>query len=127
MAVIRGDIFIARSREIVFDVVADERNEPSFNSRMKRVELLTEEPIGPGSRFAATASSSRRDAEMIIEYTSVERPARLASPTTMPSMIVEGGLVLEEDSGGTLVRWSWTVHPNALLRLFGPRARSSLR
>jgi hypothetical protein len=42
--------------ERIFDTVADSRNEPSFNTAMTEVELLTPEPIGRGSRFRARAS-----------------------------------------------------------------------
>jgi hypothetical protein len=34
MAQIEGEIIIGRPPEVVFDLVADERNEPSFNPRM---------------------------------------------------------------------------------------------
>ena len=41
MTVIDGEIVIERPVGDVFDFVADERNEPRFNSRMSRVELAT--------------------------------------------------------------------------------------
>jgi hypothetical protein len=41
MALIDGEIVIERPVEDVFDFVADEQNEPRFNARMSRVELVT--------------------------------------------------------------------------------------
>ena len=51
MATIDGSIYIDRLPEVVFDVVADERNEPRYNPRIIAVSLLSDPPIGQGSRF----------------------------------------------------------------------------
>ena len=59
MAHIEGEIVIRRPVEEVFDFVADERNEPSFNERMFRAELMTPEPIAAGSRAAAGTPITR--------------------------------------------------------------------
>ena len=42
---IAGEIVIERPIDEVFDVVADERNEPRYNPRLAAVEKLTD---GPG-------------------------------------------------------------------------------
>jgi hypothetical protein len=44
---IEGEIVIKQPPEVVFDFVADERNEPRFNPQMLSVEQLTS---GPTSR-----------------------------------------------------------------------------
>jgi hypothetical protein len=69
MAQIEGEIIIGRPSEVVFDFVADERNEPSFNLRMVRAELVSGEPIGSGTRFRAATKSMGRVLEMTLEYT----------------------------------------------------------
>jgi hypothetical protein len=51
MARIEGEIIVERPVEEVFDFVADVRNEPRYNPRMLSAELVSEEPIGSGSRF----------------------------------------------------------------------------
>ena len=48
MARVDGEIVILRPVEEVFDFVADERNEPRYNPRMVRSELISEGPIGWG-------------------------------------------------------------------------------
>jgi hypothetical protein len=53
MARIEGEIMINRPVEEVFDFVADERNEPRYNPRMVRAEMLSPGPVGLGSRFRA--------------------------------------------------------------------------
>ena len=53
MVRISGDVVIDSSVEEVFDFVADERNEPKYNSRIVSAEKLSEGPVGEGSRFVA--------------------------------------------------------------------------
>ena len=61
MAHIQGEVFIRRPVEEVFDFVADERNEPTYNPNMVGSELITKGPIGVGTRFRATIRSGRSD------------------------------------------------------------------
>ena len=74
MARIEGEIAINRPVDEVFDLVADERNEPRYNPRIARVEKLTSGPIGCGTRFRAEAASWPRAVPMTIKYTAYERP-----------------------------------------------------
>lgn len=76
---IEGEIVIAQPIDVVFDLVADERNEPRVNPHMARAELLTPEPIGAGSRFLAESRMIGRTVEIAIEYTVFERPRLLGS------------------------------------------------
>ena len=47
MARVDGEIVIEQPAEVVFDVVADQRNEPTYNPAMTRSQKkLTEGPIG---------------------------------------------------------------------------------
>jgi RecB family exonuclease len=41
MAKIEGEIVIGRPEDVVFDMVADQRNEPTYNPAMTRSEKLT--------------------------------------------------------------------------------------
>jgi uncharacterized protein YndB with AHSA1/START domain len=118
VAHIAGEVHIDAPVGTVFDVVADSRNEPSYNPDMTRVELLTPEPIGPGTRFRAYMGKA--ETPMDVELTGVERPHRLASRTTSSLMDTSGTLSFTEDGGGTTMRWDWQVHPKGWLRLLGP-------
>ena len=122
MAVVRGDIFIDRPPEAVFDVLADERNEPRYNSQMVSAELLTGEPVGPGSRFRATMRTPGRPLVMLVEVTALERPRYVGTRTTMPGADIAGGLFLSPEGGGTRMRWCWHVEARGPLRLLGPLA-----
>jgi len=111
---------IWRRVEDVFDFVADERNEPRYNPRMVRVEKLTDGEIGIGTKFAATTKSGRGTADMVIEVTAFDRPRRLASATTLPSMDITGTLTFEPAGAATRMRWSWELQPRGALKLLGP-------
>ena len=83
MPQIKGEVIINRPAEAVFDFVADERNEPRFNTHMRLVEKTTEGPIGVGTRFRAEIVSMGRPMEMLIEFTEYDRPRLLGSVTNM--------------------------------------------
>jgi hypothetical protein len=117
---IQGEIDIKRPPEAVFDFVADERNECLFNPRMLSVSLVSDEPIGTGSRFQAVMKTGARKTDMVIEWTSFERPARLASVTRLRSMGIEGSLTFEPGAEGTRMSWSWEIKPRGFLRAASP-------
>ncbi|GAA1599137.1 MULTISPECIES: SRPBCC family protein [Kribbella] len=120
MARIKGEITVGRPVEVVFDYVADQTNEPHYNPSMVRAEMVTAGPIGKGTRFRSAVRSGGRTAEMLIEYTSFERPRLLASVTTMEQAEIEYTLTFERSPRGTCMRWSGQVLPKGAFRLLGP-------
>jgi hypothetical protein len=50
MATVAGEIRIERPVDVVFETVADERNEPRYNPLLISVDMLTDEPVGAGTR-----------------------------------------------------------------------------
>src|SRR5579859_4210165 len=117
---IRGEIVIHRPPQVVFDWVADERNEPTYNHRMVQAEKLSEGPIGNSTRFGASIKSGRRTTDMIIEFTQYDRPHLLASTTQLSSMAISGVLTFEPDPAGTRMRWTWDIKPKGALKLLSP-------
>jgi uncharacterized protein YndB with AHSA1/START domain len=117
---IEGEIVINRPPEEVFDVVADERNEPKYNPQMLGADLITPEPIGVGTQFRAETVTMGRRSEMVIEFTAYDRPRRLASATHMSTMEIEGALTFQALPEGTLMRWTWDLQPRGLLKLMSP-------
>jgi uncharacterized protein YndB with AHSA1/START domain len=69
MVEVKGEIVIDRPPEEVFDLVADEENEPQYNPQMRRAEQISEGPIGIGTRFRAETVSMGRAVPMVIEFT----------------------------------------------------------
>jgi hypothetical protein len=120
MADIEGEIVINGPAEVVFDTVADERNEPRYNARVRNVEKVTAGPIGTGTKFRAQTVRMGRAAKMIIVYTEFDRPRQLASATHMSSMDFHGIFTFDPVPEGTRMRWSWNVQPRGLLSLIRP-------
>jgi len=120
MAEIEGEILISRPVEEVLDFVADQRNEPQYNPRMVRAAKVTDGPVGRGTVFRSAAKSMGRTAEMSIELTGYDRPAGLASRTTMRQAEMVGTLSFEPAPSGTRMRWAWQVRPKGAVRLMAP-------
>ena len=120
MVHVEGEIVIDRPAEEVFDFVADERNEPRYNPKMRRAELISDGPIGVGTRFEAETVSMGRAVEMVIEFTGFERPRRIEETVHMSSMDLQGGLTFDPVPGGTRMRWAWNVQPRGVLKVMGP-------
>ncbi|HXZ73283.1 MAG TPA: SRPBCC family protein [Streptosporangiaceae bacterium] len=120
MVRIDGQIVISLPVEEVFDFVADERNEPRYNARMRRAEKISQGPIGLGTRYRAEVMSMGRPIPMVIEFTGYERPRRLTSTTRMSSMDIGYTLTFEPVAEGTRMRWSGEVEPRGILKLMAP-------
>ena len=120
MARIEGELVINRPVHEVFDIVADERNEPRYIPRICRAEKLSPGPIGPGTRFRAEAVTLGRTTGMTIQYTTYERLRRLASSIHMPAADIAGTLRFDPVANGTRMSWSWVVRPRGLYRLLTP-------
>ena len=117
---IEGDIVIDRRVEDVFDYVADECNEPTYNAQMRLAEKISDGPIGEGTQYRAEVVSGGRPVSMVIEFTEYERPRRLASKTTMSAMDIAYTLTFEPVPGGTRMRWLGAIEPHGMLKLMGP-------
>ena len=120
MARIEGELVINRPVHEVFDFVADERNEPRYNPRIRRAEKLSPGAIGRGTRFRAEAVTRGRTTGMTIEYTAYERPRQLASAIHMSAADIVGTLRFDPVPTGSRMRWSWVVRPRGLYRLLTP-------
>ena len=125
---IEGEITIDRPVDEVFDVVADERNEPRYNPRILRVDKLTPGPIDHGTRFQAQTTTMGRAAGITIQYTAYQRPRRLASSIHMAAADIKGTLTFDPVADGTRMGWSWELRLRGWYRLLAPAiARSGRR
>ncbi len=120
MSRIRGSLDIERPVEVVFDVLADQRNEPRYNPRMTSSIKLTDGPIGAGTRFEATVVGRGKPLPVTIEYTQFERPRVIASRSVMAGAVAQGQLRCDPISAGTRLSWDWTVTVAGPAKLAGP-------
>jgi hypothetical protein len=114
MVHITGEVVIAAAITDVFDIVADERNEPRYNPRISRAEMLTDEPIRAGSRFVAEPKGMGTRGRMSLEVLEYQRPHRLHNVIRSSYMHVDGTLAFTEAEEGTRLTWDWAM------RLLGP-------
>lgn len=119
-AQIAGEIIIQRPVAEVFDFVADERNEPSYNPRMLTAEKVSSGPVGAGTRFRAAVRTMGRTNWMTIEITGYDRPRRLESWTRLAMTDISGRLAFEPVADGTRMRWCWQLTPRGLVKLLTP-------
>jgi Polyketide cyclase / dehydrase and lipid transport len=117
---ITGEILIDRPIDAVFDFVADERNEPLYNSTLLHSDKVTDGPVGVGTRFHASHKSAGRAVEMDVEITAYDRPRQMASRTTMSWSEIEGELAFESVGNTTRMRWAWDVRPKGMANLLRP-------
>ena len=120
MTRICGEVTIAAPVEEVFDLVADERNEPRYNPRIVRAEKLSEGPVGAGARFAAEPKGMGDRGRMTLEILEYERPHRLRNVVVSSYMRVEGTLTFEDLGGATRLRWDWDMRLLGPMRLLSP-------
>jgi len=106
--------------DVVFDMVADQRNEPSYNPVMTYSEKLTDGPIDVGTQFRATTTVRARPVQMLIEYTAYDRPRVVASTTSMATADIQGAITFSPHPSGTRMCWSWEVTPRGALKLLAP-------
>jgi uncharacterized protein YndB with AHSA1/START domain len=120
MAHIAGEVLIAAPVGEVFDMVADERNEPRYNPRIVRAEKVSEGPVGRGARFVAQPRSMGTKGQMTLEVLKYDRPHRLHNVVRSSYMQVEGTLTFEEVEGGTRLRWDWDMGLVGPMRVLSP-------
>ncbi|HKU10778.1 MAG TPA: SRPBCC family protein [Sinomonas sp.] len=120
MTRINGSILIRRPVEEVFDFVADERNEPSYNPQMRSVEKTTPGPIGVGTLWHVVTTSGKRATPFELEVTGYTWPSRLGSMARMSTADISGALTFATDPDGTVMSWSWDLRPKGMLKLVSP-------
>lgn len=120
MAQITGEVLIAAPITQIFDLVADERNEPRYNPRIARADKVTDRPIGAGARFVAEPKGMGRRGKMTMEIVEYERPRCLHNVVRSPYLLVDGTLTFEETGTGTRLRWDWSMVLRGPFRVLAP-------
>jgi hypothetical protein len=120
VAHITGEVLIHAPVDEVFDMVADERNEPRYNPRIVRAEKVSEGPVGRGARFVAEPKSLGAKGTMTLDVLEYDRPHRLHNVVRSSYMQVDGTLTFEEVDGGTRLRWDWDMGLVGPTRVLSP-------
>jgi uncharacterized protein YndB with AHSA1/START domain len=106
---------IACPPEKVFDTLADLRNETRWNSRVSSAELRSDEPVGPGSRFAIVNGGTPYD----VTLTGYERPSRLVVEASgTPELTIS--YTFTATGEGTELESDFDFRPSGTLKLLFP-------
>jgi uncharacterized protein YndB with AHSA1/START domain len=120
VAHISGEVTIDAPIDDVFDMVADERNEPTYNPRIVRVEKVSDGPVGKGARFLAEPRGMGARGEMTLDILEYDRPHRLHHVVRSSFMQVEGILTFDDADGATRLSWDWNMGLIGPMRLLSP-------
>ena len=100
----------------VFDLLADPRNEVTWNEGVSRAELLTDEPIRQGSQFVV--EDKRGEHEVAI--TVFDRPERVEFALTSKQMDVAISFSFTESAGTTTAVGRFDARPKGLMKVLLP-------
>jgi hypothetical protein len=106
---IAGEVTIESPITVVFDTVADERNELLYNRRIARAEKVTDGAVGAGTRFTVEPKGIGTSGAMAVEIMEYDRPHRLRNTISSSAMQVDGFLHFEETPHGTRLWWVWHI------------------
>lgn len=121
---LESEQIIGRPPEEVFDLLADACNEVQWNDWAKRVEKISEGPVGLGTRFRATIKNMGQIEFELAEY---ERPSRLQQHAVPSSGESWHTYMLDAVPGGTRVRQQARFEPRGVMRIAAPLMRPMMR
>lgn len=119
-----GSARIARPRDVVFDYLADPRNEPDWLPGARSVEMAGDAPVGLGSRFIGEYARAGRVELELVEF---ERPSRVTFRARSRIVNFDDAVDLTETDGVTVLVARMTAEPRGVMRLFAPVMARTMR
>lgn len=120
---IKCQTFIAAPRERVFELFTDLHGAAERLSGVKRIEILTDGPIGPGTRWRETRSLMGQTSIQEMRVASADPPNSFAVVAENIAASFETRFTFKEHNGGTKVVCEFTAEPkNPLMKIFSPMA-----
>ena len=116
---VRAEVQIARTREDVAAYVVNPENDALWIGGIKSARMLTEPPVGVGTRVARVASFMGKRIEYTPEVVAYEANSLLTMRTDKPfDMLIS--YEFEESGGGTLARIRIQGGGSGFFRLAAP-------
>ena len=119
------DLHIECAPGTAFDVMADVRNETEWNDGVARAEMITDDPVGQGSRFVTDHGGPLGQIESTI--TVFDRPERLEFEATSKRMDLVISFTYTESGSGTLVHGTFDPRPKGIMAALFPLLRPMIR
>ena len=117
------DTTVKAAPEAVFDAIADARNEPRWNSQVKRSDLRSGEPIGEGTEFE-TVNRGQPYRAVITTY---DRPNRLVYEVSGKQLDITSVQTFEALGDGTVIHADWDFRPKGVFKLLFPVMKGAIR
>jgi hypothetical protein len=118
---------IPRSPSEVAAYATDPANDPVWISGISEARLLTEMPIGEGTRVARVARFRGRRIDYVLEVTDHVPERRLAMRSIEAPFPMRVAYEFEPSDRGTLARIRVGGEPSRIYGLFGPLMRAAVR
>ena len=120
-------IIIKRPVEEVFSFVSDLQNGPQWQTGLFEVRLITKDPIGIGSQFAAVRKFLGRKLEANVEIVTFEPNHKLVFKGPSGSVPFEESFIFEAVADGTKVTDQIELHTSGFMGLAEPLIAGSLK
>lgn len=120
MIATNGSTLVNAPIEVVFDFLADARNEPRWLPGASNVRLTSDEPVREGSTFVGHYS---RAGAVTVRLTRHDRPHHLSLAGDARNLSFIDAIELTATDRGTALTATMTTQPKGLFRLFAPMMR----
>ena len=125
VAGITAERIIDAPRELVFEQFTDLERAPQRISGIDELEILTDGPIGVGTRFRETRTMFGKKATEVMEFVAFDRPAAYELHAESRGSRYRTRFEFEDNAGATRVRMSFHATPLTLpARIMGCIVRS---
>ena len=122
---VEAAITIHQTPEVVFPYLSDPEKMIQWMP-VKNVRLLTDGPVGVGSKFSLTASFLGQSAEIITEITAYDEPKLLAFKAPSGPVPFERGYTLSPTDEGTQLVMVAEGEPGGFFKLAQPLLASAV-
>jgi len=107
-------ITVKQPAQIVFDQIADTRNEAKWNTQMSMVKLVSEEPISKGSVF----KEMNRGNEFTVTLSEYNRPNSLSFQVRGKPMDINANVTMKVNSANsTTVFAEYNIAPKGFMKV----------
>ena len=120
-------IVINRPVEEVFAFLSNPENGPKWGSGSKEVKMITQGPIGVGTRYRTVREALGRRIESETEITEFEPNRKIASKSISGPFPMESAVTFERVEGGTRVTGTLFGEPGGFFKLAEPLLVSMLK
>lgn len=115
-----GNVYLARSAEVVFAFIADVRNGPRWHTDVLRAQLINGRAIGEGSTFEIETKPFMGVSRGTVSVSQYDPPRRIVFEVEMGKMRPTTTFTVDPEDGGCRVTRRIAMEPPGVMRLMAP-------